>query len=340
MLSWTVLVKAILANYGCLDDLDYSVNNVRLTGTVTFEFGSVKAKCLVYADLDADCAVSLDAVNDLVDERNRRGLNKAFYITASSFSQDVKQLVNDINLILLDKEYIEDHWLDIMMCISDADYDSLEKTPKSTSSRKKLKVTFPDGTVFCDFDTGETLIQAIRYIGVEKAASAGLTVSREPLLTRNVNPKYAKYYKPIEDDWYITLQSDTGIRMRQLLALNIRLNLDIKVEEGTGFVVKTKASNRKRNRQYLLVDFEDGTLIGGDNQTESFIEAVQHIGVSKIKNLTWRDEPIVSSYKSNKYQVQLGTGEWLTVPNSTKEKYKMLAVISACTQIKMKLAIK
>ena len=202
-----------------------------------------------------------------------------------------------------------------------------------------MKVTFPDGTIYCDEESSETLKQAILHIGIEKVVSAGLEVSKEPLLTKNVNPKYAKYYKPIDNEWYITLQSDTSIRMRQLLALNIRLGLNMKVEIGTELVARTKVSNRTKVRHYLFVKIEDGTTFDGKNQIESFVEVIEHIGPDKVKRLCWRDEPLITNYQKNKYQVKLKNGEWLTVPNSIKEKYKMLYLISSFTKIKMKLTI-
>ena len=35
-------------------------------------------------------------------------------------------------------------------------------------SRKKLRVTFPDGTVYCDKSSTQTMIKAIEHIGAER----------------------------------------------------------------------------------------------------------------------------------------------------------------------------
>lgn len=337
--GFAIIVKAILKNYGCLYDFQYDTSNTRLKGIVTFEFSGIQSPCLVMAEQNKNKIISEDDVNRLLDERNRKEIKRGFYITLSSFAFSVMNNINDINLVLIDRNYIVENWLDILMSMSDTDYTTLQKLSKAPAGRKKLKVTFPDGAVYCDEESAETLKQAICHIGIEKVASAGLEVSKEPLLTKTVNPKYAKYYKPIDDEWYITLQSDTDIRMRQLLALNIRLGLNMKVEVGTNLVARTKVVNRTHVRQLLLIEFEDGTIFGGNNQSESFVEAIEHIGSDNIKRLIWRDEPLITNYHKNKYQVQLCHGEWLTVPSSTKEKYKMLTIICSVTKVKMKLTI-
>ena len=57
----------------------------------------------------------------------------------------------------------------------------------------------------------------------------------------------------------------------------------------------------------------------------------------KRKELLWRGNPLVTSSKLFNNQVQVDCQRWIIVPNTTKDKIKLLRVIGAMLHIKMEI---
>lgn len=59
----------------------------------------------------------------------------------------------------------------------------------------------------------------------------------------------------------------------------------------------------------------------------------------KKTNLQIAGNPVVTKERKSTSQVQLSTGEWLTVPSQVKDKYKVLKIISSMTHTPFEVKI-
>lgn len=85
----------------------------------------------------------------------------------------------------------------------------------------------------------------------------------------------------------------------------------------------------------------DGEYIANDSALDTFLEVVWQLGIEDIrkKDLSWGGNPLVTNKKIAKNQVQVDSNRWIIVPNTTKDKVKLLRVIGAMLHIKMDINI-
>lgn len=203
--------------------------------------------------------------------------------------------------------------------------------------RNRLKVSFEDGDIICDASATTTMIQAIKKIGVERVASLEMISCHIPLVSTKVNPQYAEWTKEIQPGWYLMAQSDTNQKYLQLMSIVKQLALNVKIELGDfetfQFISNQNGSTSKKKKTRLEVAFPNGSTICEYSPQHTLKEVVERIGTIKIKqtNLNISGKPIITSSQSFHSQVQLKSGEWLTIPAQTKDKYKVLRVISSMT---------
>ena len=212
--------------------------------------------------------------------------------------------------------------------------------------RQRIKVTFADGTTICNESATGTMIQAISKIGVERVAALGMEVCHVPLVSTEVVPRYARWTKPIGEGWYLLAQSDTRQKYMQLRAIIDQLGIEasiilgdydtMPILKGTGSTPKSKKKHAK-----LEVTMADGNVVCHSDPVHTFVDVLRRIGILKLKKtqLTIAGKPIVTPDKKYNNQVQLPNGEWMTIPISTKDKYKMLRIISAVTHIPIEIKI-
>ncbi len=216
----------------------------------------------------------------------------------------------------------------------------VDEDKRLRAKKQRLKVTFADdGTVICDVSATVTMIEVIAKIGVKRVASLNMESCHVPLVSQEINPRYAQWTKEIVDGWYLMAQGDTKQKLMQLKSIIAQLEIDVTVEIGDFESFSTSDNARKGNtrkkKTKLEVCFADGTVILSSDPLHTFKDVVEYIGIDKVKrtNLKVADKPIVTA--SNRYagQIELSSGEWLTVPPQTKDKYKILRVISSMTHV-------
>ena len=208
---------------------------------------------------------------------------------------------------------------------------------RQRAKKKRIKVTFADGTELCDANATTTMIQAIEKIGVERVAALGLEVCHIPLVAQEVSQKYASWTKPLSNGWYLMAQSDTKQKYMQLKSIMAQLSTEAIVELGefdaiTATSHARKGDTRKKKAQ-LSVTFPDGMVLQGENPLQTYAMTINAIGLERIKktNIKIGGSPITTPHKKYNGQVKLESGEWLTVPVTVKDKYKILRVISSLT---------
>lgn len=216
---------------------------------------------------------------------------------------------------------------------------------RQRAKRKRIKVSFADGTEFCDANATTTMIQAIEKIGVERVAALGMEVCHIPLVAQEVNQRYSYWTKPMSNGWYLMAQSDTKQKYMQLKSIIAQLSIEATVELGDFDAISATSHARKgdtrKKKAQLSVTFPDGMVLQGENPLHTYVMVIYHIGLERIKkiNIKIGGCPITTPHKKYNGQVKLDSGEWLTVPVTVKDKYKILRVISSLTHEPFEVSI-
>ncbi len=220
------------------------------------------------------------------------------------------------------------------------DDDEIKKRPRS--QRKILRVSFPDETVFCYRNATVTFVEALRKIGADKVAEVNMEWRHNALCSREPLPGFEKYMKPLDNGWLINTQSDTSEKYLILKSITSKLGIDCKVELGEDFETsKTKGFVKGRQKVGgLLIQFADGEYVGGVSPKDSYLQAINKIGVDTIcyRGFEDRGRELVTRY--NKYNGQVLSGDkWITIPGQTKDKISALQRISQKLGLGLKITV-
>lgn len=105
---------------------------------------------------------------------------------------------------------------------------------------------------------------------------------------------------------------------------------------------RTIKSSNKSKKTRLSVSFPDGVIIERTYAYETFVEAIQKIGIEKVADLgmTWVGLPLVSKEKDNFYnQHEIDKGWWIVTHSATNQKRLQLEEISQKLNIGLKVDI-
>ena len=217
----------------------------------------------------------------------------------------------------------------------------MEEVKRDRARRKLLRVTFPNGKVLCYKSTTDTIIATMQELGDDVIANIKLQSCHLPLLSKEIYPKYKEWMKPVCNGWYLNTQSNSDTKFLQLNAINEQLSLGLKIELGEDFVAQDNPNKEKRTRTKgeILVKLPDGQCFANNSITNTFLEVIREIGIDKIKQkeLTWCGKPLITTSKMFNGQVRIDNERWIIVPNTTKDKVKLLRVIGAMLRINMEI---
>ena len=217
----------------------------------------------------------------------------------------------------------------------------MEEVKRDRARRKLLRVTFPNGKVLCYKSTTDTMIATMQELGDDVIANIKLQSCHLPLLSKEIYPKYKEWMKPVCNGWYLNTQSNSDTKFLQLNAINEQLSLGLKIELREDFVAQDNPNKEKRTRTKgeILVKLPDGQCFANNSITNTFLEVIREIGIDKIKQkeLTWCGKPLITTSKVFNGQVQIDNERWIIVPNTTKDKAKLLRVIGAMLRINMEI---
>lgn len=217
----------------------------------------------------------------------------------------------------------------------------MEEVKRDRARRKLLRVTFPNGKVLCYKSTTDTMIATMQELGDDVIANIKLQSCHLPLLSKEIYPKYKEWMKPVCNSWYLNTQSNSDTKFLQLNAINEQLSLGLKIELREDFVAQDNPNKEKRTRTKgeILVKLPDGQCFANNSITNTFLEVIREIGIDKIKQkeLTWCGKPLITTSKMFNGQVRIDNERWIIVPNTTKDKVKLLRVIGAMLRINMEI---
>lgn len=217
----------------------------------------------------------------------------------------------------------------------------MEEVKRDRARRKLLRVTFPNGKVLCYKSTTDTMIATMQELGDDVIANIKLQSCHLPLISKEIYPKYKEWMKPVCNGWYLNTQSNSDTKFLQLNAINEQLSLGLKIELGEDFIAQDNPNKEKRTRTKgeILVKLPDGQCFANNSITNTFLELIREIGIDKIKQkeLTWCGKPLITTSKMFNGQVRIDNERWIIVPNTTKDKVKLLRVIGAMLRINMEI---
>lgn len=215
----------------------------------------------------------------------------------------------------------------------------IERTQKHKSHI--LKVTTPDGQVFCERKVAETLVAVIKYAGVERVWDMNINVCANNMIVfeEDINPRYAVATKYVDEGLYANTCCDTPTKASIIQQISDTLKLDLVVEfvsiDGSSREPAPARPLSNSNRQKIKVTFPDGKVIRHSVVSDTFIEVIRYAGAEKVRNLHINvigNNLIVSKSQINpKYIVSTKwvEGDWYCSTNiSTTKKAEILEQIS------------
>lgn len=218
----------------------------------------------------------------------------------------------------------------------------MEEVKRGRAKKKLLRVTFPSGKVICYKSTTDTMVAVLQELGEDVISKIELELCHLPIVSKERYPKYRKWMKPICDGWYINTQSNSDSKFLELKSINDQLSLNLKLELGADLDAEDKPDKEKRtkSKDKLLVKFPDGQYFANNSTLDTFLEVVWEIGIDNIKrkDLSWGGNPLITTSKMFNNQVQVDSQRWIIVPNSTRDKIKLLRVIGAMLHINMEIS--
>lgn len=105
-------------------------------------------------------------------------------------------------------------------------------TEKTRSRRQKIRVVLEDGTEICEKQVVNTLIEVIKYAGVENVRTLNISMGKNggtPLIDTKINQKYANAFKEMGNGLYVNTCSNTATKFSQIQKINSALNLNMQL---------------------------------------------------------------------------------------------------------------
>lgn len=164
--------------------------------------------------------VSESGINPLYAKATKQ-IKDDLYVNTCSDTQTKYKVINKIS-----KELDLDLQVDFVY----VDNQKVVSLYPKTSTRAKIKVTFPDGKTIQYAKVLETLIEVIQYAGVEKVRDLDIRINNDNLITDNVTPTYQISLKPLGNGLFVHTNSATDTKLEQIQRISDDLKLNLIVE--------------------------------------------------------------------------------------------------------------
>lgn len=129
------------------------------------------------------------------------------------------------------------HWMALFNKIDWANpYDTVKVEPQQNTTKRsgnlKIRVVLEKGTEICEKHAANTLVEVIKYAGIEKVRNLNITMGPNggsPLICTGINTKHSTEYKELGDGLYVNTLSNTKTKFRQIEKINSELNLNMQI---------------------------------------------------------------------------------------------------------------
>ena len=238
----------------------------------------------------------LQTIEDLEDEFINEKVIPLIRETISSKIKEIKRpLTIEINYhpeeddlqisILRQEDVVVSSSDELSSILGGSLQQSFVQTEKST--KKRLIVEFPDGTIFESNKAKEVLAKTIEKFGVERVRSLNLQMNYYPLVSDKLHEKYANAQVEV-GGYYLMTNCSTKAKKRLIENIAKQLGEHVSVRvilpDGDGYPFSPYSNQRQQGpRTNLRVTLPDGTVIERNAAWRTFIEAILYIGVDKAK---------------------------------------------------------
>jgi hypothetical protein len=204
-----------------------------------------------YPDLIHELNILHANVNLVTKERSQQ------YASAQREIADGWLVFTNINtrrkredLIKISNELELDLKVDIVT-VATGEIINLEDEP-STSTRQKIKVTFPDGRTIQPNKVLETLVEVVKYAGLERVRDLGIIVCADNLVLKKPKPRYERPCKPVGGGWFVNTCSNTPTKYEQIKQISDNLELNLKIEIVSGEAGPTSYIHNNTTTNYSI----------------------------------------------------------------------------------------
>lgn len=102
-----------------------------------------------------------------------------------------------------------------------AEFQPVQTNPAEPAQRKRakaglVKVVLPNGLEVCEATVAKTMVATIAALGPKKAASVGVLVGGQPLVSPTRHTKYSEASVPIEDGYWVQTHSSSQAKLSML----------------------------------------------------------------------------------------------------------------------------
>ena len=107
-----------------------------------------------------------------------------------------------------------------------------ENERRKSRARYILSVEYPNGRVFCSNIVWETLVDVIKYAGPKRVMDLNINCMGDNLVSPRLNANYIyrSAQKDIGGGLYVCTYSSTDIKYRQIIKMNVKLKLGLKIK--------------------------------------------------------------------------------------------------------------
>ncbi len=108
-----------------------------------------------------------------------------------------------------------------------------ENDHRKSRSRYIISVKYPNGRVFCSNIVWETLVDVIKYAGPKRVMDLNINCMGDNLVSPRLNSNYTyrSAQKDIGGGLYVCAYSSTDIKYRQIIKINVKLKLGLKIKK-------------------------------------------------------------------------------------------------------------
>lgn len=217
---------------------------------------------------------------------------------------------------------------------------------RARARNQRLRVTFPNGRVFCSRRAIDTMCDVLNEIGTDRFRDirAGWSWCNAPLVMRDTDVYDHRHrqnqLRPLCDGWYLNVngtRTDQKYMLLRAISNSLGLNLTIKTGEDLELTEeRPRRGGGVRNRDRIIrVEFPDGTCIQNDSPLDTVIDVIDKLGIDNVERslrnhgVLWNGRPIIAAAgDAARAYCQIDENRWFFMPGRLEEKMRLLWSIS------------
>lgn len=107
------------------------------------------------------------------------------------------------------------------------------KKSAGKSPRTNIRIIFPNGHIIQNPIAADTMVEFVKYVGVEKVRRLGLIQCKIPLVSNTLDEKYANKQKEVAEGWgwYVMTNTSTNTKIADIMKISDAYTLNVRVEK-------------------------------------------------------------------------------------------------------------